>query len=133
MVNGAGVQRTIMVIFLAMLFLMYSCVASRGVTLRARDNETEVVVRRGQNLVISLEGNPTTGYTWEATAYDQGILRQVGDPAFKPESDAIGAPGQQVFRFETLEAGQTTLQLVYHRPWETAEPEKVFAVDVLVR
>jgi predicted secreted protein len=66
-------------------------------------------------------------------AYDEGVLRQVGEPAFTPESAAIGAPGRQVLRFEALEEGQTTLQLAYHRPWEDAEPEKVFAVEVVVR
>jgi predicted secreted protein len=57
----------------------------------------------------------------------------VGEPAFTPESDAIGVSGRQVLRFEALDEGQKTLRLVYHRPWEDAEPEKVFSVQVVVR
>jgi inhibitor of cysteine peptidase len=122
-----------MVMLLAILCLLFSCATSRGVTLHASDDGTQVMLRRGQDLVISLAGNPTTGYTWEAVAYDERILRQVGEPTFTPESNAAGAPGRQVLRFEALGEGQTTLQLIYHRPWEDAEPEKAFSVDVVVR
>jgi inhibitor of cysteine peptidase len=133
MVNRAGVLRKMMVMLLAILFLMFSCATSGGVALQASDNGSQVELRRGQNLVVSLEGNPSTGYTWEAGAYDERILRQVGEPAFTPESEAIGAPGRQILRFEALGEGQTTLELVYHRPWEDTEPEDVFAVEVVVR
>jgi inhibitor of cysteine peptidase len=133
MVNKARVQRKLMVMLLALLFLLFSCATSRRITLHASDNGTDVALKRGQDLVISLEGNPTTGYTWEAVAYDEGVLRQVGQPAFTPESDAVGAPGRQILRFEAGGAGQTTLQLVYHRPWEDADPEREFSVEVVVR
>jgi len=103
------------------------------ITLQASDDGGQVELRRGQNLVVSLRGNVTTGYTWEAAAYDERILRQVGETPFTPQSAALGAPGRQFLRFEGLDEGQTTLQLVYHRPWEDAEPEKVFSVAVVVR
>jgi inhibitor of cysteine peptidase len=133
MVDKARLQRKMMVMLLAILFLAFSCAVSRGVTLHASDSGSLVELRRGQKFAVSLEGNPTTGYTWEAVEYDEAILRQVGEPEFTPESDAVGAPGRQVFRFEALGKGQTTLQLVYHRPWEDAEPEKVFSVEIVVR
>jgi inhibitor of cysteine peptidase len=117
---------------LAILFLAFSCATSDGVKLHARDDGSQIALRRRQNLAISLEGNPTTGYTWEAVNYDAEVLRQVGEPVFTPVSDAIGAPGRQVLRFEALDEGQTTVQLVYHRPWEEAEPEKIFSVEVVV-
>jgi predicted secreted protein len=133
MVNKARLQRKMMVMLLAILFLVFSCATSGGLTLHASDSGSQVELRSGQNLVISLEGNPTTDYTWEAVAYDEGILRQVGEPAFTPESAAIGASGRHVLRFEALDEDQTTLPLVYHRPWEDAEPENVFSVQVVVR
>ena len=133
MVSKARLQRKLMVMLLAILCLVFSCATSGGITLHASDNGSQVELRSGQNLVILLEGNPTTGYTWEAVEYDEGVLRQVGEPAFTPESDAVGAPGSQVLRFKALDKGQTTLRLVYHRPWEDAEPEMVFSVEVVVR
>lgn len=133
MVNKARLQRKMMLMLLVILFLLFSCATSRAVTLHASDDGTRVELRRGQGLVISLEGNPTTGYTWNAVAYDGRILQQVGEPAFTPESDAIGAPGRQALSFEALAKGRTTLQVVYHRPWEDGEADKVFSVEVVVR
>ena len=61
-------------------------------------------------------------------------MRQVGETEFKPESDAIGAGGVQTLRFETVNSGQTTLKLVYHRSWEAdEEPSETFTVQVVVR
>jgi predicted secreted protein len=132
MVDRPRVQRKLMVMLLAILFLAFSCATRGGVTLHASDDGGEVELRRGQSMAIWLEGNPTTGYTWEAVAYDEEVVRQVGEAAFTPESDAIGAPGRQVLRFRALDEGQTALRLVYHRPWEDAEPEKAFSVAVVV-
>ena len=103
------------------------------ILLTGKDAGRHIELGDGQVLAISLEANPSTGYLWEALEYDEGVLRQVGEPAFTPESDAAGAPGSQVLRFEALEKGQTALRLANVRPWEDAEPEKVFSVLVLVR
>jgi len=83
--------------------------------------------------VISLEGNPTTGYTWEVAEMDGGVLRQVGESEFEPESDAIGSGGVQILRFEPVNNGQTDLELVYHRSWEDKEPVETFSIQVVVR
>lgn len=133
MVNKTRVQRKLMVMLGVVLLLAFSCARSGGPTLRASDDGDEVELRKGQTLVVSLEGNPSTGYTWEAVDLDEGIVRQVGEPAFTPESEALGASGTQVLRFRAAGEGRTTLQLVYHRPWEEAEPERTFSVDVVVR
>ena len=85
-------------------------------------------------LVVSLEGNPTSGYTWDVAEMDEGVLRQVGETEFKPESGAIGSGGVQTLRFETVNSGQTTLKFVYHRSWEAdEEPSETFTIQVVVR
>lgn len=111
------------------------CAPPKEVKVRADDNSRQIELRKGQTMVITLEANPTTGYTWEVEKpLDEGGLRQVGEPEFKPESDLIGAPGVQTLRFEAVNAGQTTLNLVYHRPWEEdVEPLETFSVQVVVR
>jgi inhibitor of cysteine peptidase len=96
------------------------------------NNNTTISVTTGRFLVITLEGNPTTGYTWEVTEpLDDQVLRQVGEIAFVPESDLIGAGGVQIATFEAVGAGEATIKLVYHRPWETeVEPLDTFTVNV---
>jgi inhibitor of cysteine peptidase len=99
------------------------------------DAGREMQLRKGQTLVVTLEGNPTTGYSWEvAEPLDEQVLRQVGEAEFKTESDLVGAGGVQILRFEAVNAGQTTLKLVYHRPWEKdVEPLETYSIQVVVQ
>ena len=103
--------------------------------LTAADNGSEIELKKGQALAITLEANPTTGYTWDVVEpRDEQVLWQVGEIEFKPESDLIGAGGVQIIRFEVVNAGRTALKLIYYRPWETdVEPLKTFAIQVLAR
>jgi predicted secreted protein len=104
------------------------------VMLGAGDNGRKIELNKGQTLVITLEANPTTGYTWEAAEFDEHVLRQVGEIEFQPESSAIGAGGVQILRFEAVNSGKTSLKLVYHRPWEkNVKPLKTFSLQVIVR
>jgi len=99
------------------------------------DDGREMELKKGQTLVVTLEGNPTTGYSWEvADPLDEQVLRQVGEAEFKAESEALGAGGVQILRFEAVNAGQITLKLVYHRPWEKdVEPLETYSLQVVVR
>lgn len=105
------------------------------VELDAEDNGCKIKLVKGQILTISLRGNPTTGYNWQVEdPLEEQVLRQIGEAEFKPQSDLMGAPGILTLRFEALDAGQTTLTLVYHRPWEKGvEPLETFLVQVVVR
>ena len=105
------------------------------VQLTAADNGSTVELESGQTLSITLEANPTTGYTWEVVdAPGEQVMRQVGEIEFVPnkqEPGIVGSGGVQIIRFECINAGQTVLELVYHRPWETdVEPLETFTVHV---
>ena len=116
------------------LIALGACSSGNEVRLDDGDDGGQVELQGGQTLVISLEGNPTTGYTWQVDEVDEKVLRQVGDPGFEPDSGAVGAGGVQTLRFETVTSGTTTLKLVYVRPWEEGSPpEETFSVQVTVR
>ncbi len=101
------------------------------VRLSAKDDGRQTELNEGQLLLISLEGNPSTGYMWEVEEGSEKIIRQVGEIEFHSESDLLGAPGKQIMRFQAVGPGQTTLKLVYHRPWEKGvEPAKTFSIQV---
>jgi len=105
-----------------------------AVTLHEGDAGGTVDLRVGETMAVVLEGNPTTGFTWETAALDASVLKQLSEPEFEPESSLIGAGGTFTFRFEAVAPGQTLLRLVYHRPWETdVPPEKTFEVTVVVQ
>ena len=101
------------------------------------DDGGQVELRLGQILVVTLESNPTTGYRWEQAENPESILKQIGAAEFVPSETGdpplVGAGGWEILRFRASSAGQMTLQLVYHRPWdEGVEPLKTFSLQVAV-
>jgi C1A family cysteine protease len=107
------------------------------IRLVAQDEGGQVELKEDQVLVISLESNPSTGYMWEVEEADGRILRQMGKIEFEnqPISESatrlLGAPVEQIMRFEAVAAGQSTLKLVYHRPWEKdVKPARTFSIQV---
>ena len=128
-------MKIIYTVFLVMLAisLLAGCV-SKETKLSAGDNGRKIELNKGQILVVTLEANPSTGYTWEVAELEKNFLRQIGETEFQPESDLLGAKGMQTLRFEAVNAGQTSLKLVYHRPWEKdVEPLQTFSIQVVVR
>jgi predicted secreted protein len=102
------------------------------------DDGGRVKLQLGQILVVTLESNPTTGYRWEQAENAESVLRQIGEAEFKPSETGdpplVGAGGWEILRFRASSAGQMTLQLVYHRPWEEGvEPLKTFSLQIIVR
>ena len=102
------------------------------VNLTEADAGKTIQLHPGDTLIVTLDGNPTTGYMWERENNDDGVLVQVGDPEFQPASQALGGSGKVLLRFEAKARGETALNLVYHRSWESDAPVKVFAVTVTV-
>lgn len=88
----------------------------------------------GEEVLVKLKGNPTTGYTWETAEGDEAILKQIGEAEFTPDRAAIGAGGTLTLRFKAIGKGTTALRLIYHRPFEkNTPPIKSFQIDVVVQ
>lgn len=73
---------------------------------------------------VELEGNPTTGYTWQYKMNPEGIVKEVKNEYVedKQSGDAVGVGGKYVFEFEGVKAGEVTLEFRYARSWEDEEP-----------
>lgn len=98
------------------------------------DNGRTVTVATGAQITIQLPGNPTTGYTWEATVGDRSVLNEAGPATFSPSSGALGAGGTYTFRYKAAASGQTDLTLVYQRSWEAGVPPlRTYMVTVVVQ
>jgi inhibitor of cysteine peptidase len=69
---------------------------------------------------ITLPSNPTTGFRWElAGISDPAVLQQVGDSEYVlPDSQAIGAGGQEIWTFKVQKRGTSTVSLAYSQPWD---------------
>jgi inhibitor of cysteine peptidase len=99
------------------------------------DDGKTIDVKVGGEIVIELEGNPSTGYTWETKDMDVSLLQQVGETAFKSSNPGlIGSGGTLTLTFKALKTGKATLTLIYHRPWETnVAPQSTFIVTLAVK
>jgi len=99
------------------------------------DNGRRVTLHPASRLVIGLESNPTTGYTWEVMQLDPALLVMQGPAQFKAGSTGlVGAPGSQTLTFQALKTGTTSLTLLYHRPWETGvEPIHTFQIPITIQ
>lgn len=87
-------------------------------------------------LRVSLDANPTTGYTW-MMRIDGDALELAGDEFLDGRSaeesrTVVGSGGTQRFTFQGLAPGEATVTLEYERPWEEADPEKTVVLQVTV-
>lgn len=114
------------------LFLLTGC--TQKVKVDAAMNGTTLEVDKGQEVVLKLDANPTTGYDWELIEVDPAILKQVGDVDYKADSMLIGSGGVNTYTFEAVASGSTRLKLVYRRSWEIdAPPLQTFELVVTVK
>ncbi len=78
----------------------------------------------GEGLTVTLGSNPTTGFQWseDAKISDESVIKQVSHKFMGPGIDKPpGTPGEEVWIFEALKKGTTTISMEYSRPWEGGE------------
>ena len=120
--------------FAILLGILSGC-SPKNSSFTESNNGQPTTIKVGAKLIIELDSNPSTGYTWEISVIDERILKKSGDPEFKPASSTPmpGQGGTQIFYFEAVAPGTTTLTLIYHRPFETSvPPTKTYTIKVIV-
>jgi inhibitor of cysteine peptidase len=82
------------------------------------------------SLIVSLGSNPTTGYSWgDAEIGDMAKVaeatRQFVEPTATTNGDAmiVGAPGKDVWTFDSKATGTTTIKFSYGQPWEGGDKD----------
>lgn len=128
-------QRVRLLICLIICAALAACGAkgADSLMLTQKDAGTTVHVKQGGIVNITLEGNPTTGYTWEVAPGGSGVLEQQGEATFKADSSALGSGGMMTLQFKAAQAGTTDLKLVYHRTFEpNVAPLHTFEVTIVV-
>jgi len=108
---------------------IFEVVTSETLTIQER------ALAKGETFEVRLEGNPTTGYLWEVVENDDQIIRVVADEYLTGDTTGrlCGAGGRYRFQFKAMGRGETTVKLVYHRPWEKdVEPLQTYLIDLTV-
>ncbi|MHB8966885.1 MAG: protease inhibitor I42 family protein [Thermoleophilia bacterium] len=88
-------------------------------------NNSSVEIRTGVRMELILAGNPTTGYNWTVESDGAPVLRQMGEPVYRADSDdpdIAGSGGTYTWKFEVVTAGAADLKLVYRQSWDMSSP-----------
>jgi inhibitor of cysteine peptidase len=88
----------IVIASLALTFVGSSLAAS-STTIRATDAGHLVRLRVGEELLLYLECNPSTGYDWFLTDTKEAVLRSLGKPPCRQNQSKPGAGGIESWNF----------------------------------
>ena len=84
-------------------------------------------------IVIELEANPSTGYTWTTTTEGGAVsLSRVEDITAEGDRQLPGAPITQRYTFEVRDIGTTKVTFEYARLWESKAPLKKIVYVITV-
>lgn len=78
----------------------------------------------GEDLLITLDANVSTGYSWEADFDEHYLMLQSKEFVADRNGPKLGASGKEVFTFTPIRAGRTTVKMGYSRPWEDGAVER---------
>lgn len=130
-------NRSLVKIFFAFLvaaLLAADSVWAGVIRLTEKDDGHSQEIQIGDVLEVLLDGNPTTGYIWELGKSEGPVLNQKGEPEYQALTRLIGSGGTYAFRFEAVQVGETSIELIYHRTFEKdVPPAKTFKIKVIVQ
>ena len=96
----------------------------------------QVSLNAGDTLRLVLASNASTGYQWTAEAQitNPGVLTQTGHQTVAPAGATPGAAGTEVWTFDSIKTGLTTLTTTYGQPWPGGTKDAwTFTAAVTVR
>ena len=109
-----------------------SCTVPTLVEIGDADDGKTFAVIVGQDIVVHLSANPTTGYRWRVTSTNRTFGYPVSD-LFQVGGSAVGAGGTQTLTWKTTGplnlVGTHTVELAYARTAEET-PDKTFSFTV---
>jgi len=84
-------------------------------------SSSPAAVKVGQDFIIALPSNASTGYSWSAKASGPGLVVEGYAYQLTAASDQkrmAGGGGQQLFILEASKPGTATVTFSYARPWQ---------------
>jgi inhibitor of cysteine peptidase len=113
---------------------------SDTIRLDASANGSTVPVAPGTPIILELDSNPTTGYSWMVTSLPDAGHVALDSPidgvytATPVASSVVGSGGTQSWDLHATKAGTTSIALAYARPWESGVPPvEAFSVTFVVQ
>jgi inhibitor of cysteine peptidase len=121
---------------LALLPLLSACAhqaATDSTVQLQQDSRCPQHLQVGQQLLLSLPSNPSTGFRWQLHSDAAPLLRSLGPEVYSASDsgEIVGSGGVSTWRFQVANAGSATLNLLYQQPWATEqEPAERFSCEL---
>jgi predicted secreted protein len=77
-------------------------------------------VAKGEDLLLTIESNPSTGASWQVVEMDTAILSQAGETYYTDATGISGSFQHQVIPLKAIADGVGVVTMLYGRPWESA-------------
>jgi predicted secreted protein len=108
-------------------------VTPAAVSVSDADNGRAIAVALDGSVIVRLESNATTGYSWAVDSIDDQVLTVESDTYVAPTNGMVGQGGTQEMTFRAVGPGERDVSLKYWRPWEgDASVIERFVVTVTV-
>jgi inhibitor of cysteine peptidase len=122
------------ILFFSIIFLslFYTKISFSQVEVLS-DKDTSVTFKAGDKFSISLDSNPSTGYTWAICITDGSENLLILNSEFaSPRPPVPGQGGTQIWHFKILSPGNIKIEFRYMQPWSDEEPAKTLVFKVKV-
>ncbi len=121
-----------------MMILAFSGWAVAAAQLDVTDKETgkDLVLGKGDALVVRLPANPSTGYSWYLAISKLGLLEVPGEGICEPikSEHMVGMPQTVVWTLKAVKSGSLRITFSYIRPWEKGvAPLRMVSWPITVR
>ena len=97
----------------------------------------DIELIRPGSLIVSLGANPSTGFEWgEAEVSNPSVVSEQSHNFVPPQTvgSTVGAPGKDVWVFDSIAPGGATIKMSYSRPWEGGEKDEwTITINVTVK
>jgi len=98
---------------------------------RGAKEPERIEAKVGQDFVITLASNPSTGYSWRLAERLPSMLKLQSKRYIPPKVQIIGGGGTEEWTFKSVRSGRVTIILEYVRPWEKNSPpakQRIFSI-----
>lgn len=126
----------------AIIFSLYGCSTSRTPDVMPKEVQVTqnggacgsgVGLNEGDTLVLILEGDPSSDYTWEVGFYVPAVIEPAGEQKDQSESNPASESGTYTFRFLAVGEGESELLMIYGPPEKGSPEHKTCQLTVNVK
>ncbi len=89
-----------------------------GQIITEAENGKSIRIKNGENFILQLRENPSTGYSWELNVSEGLDILSDGYTQDQAPEGQVGVPGTHSWTIEAVSLGSQQVNGIYKRPWE---------------